>query len=79
MCKPIPPPGRDRRFRKDEEKQILGACDAHPNPMLGWIVRVTLHTGMRQSEIQTLTLNQVDLNWLSTALLKDTNNPRNGS
>ena len=71
--KPTPPPGRDRRLRKHEERQILAACDAHSNPMLGWIVRVALYTGMRQSEIQTLTLNQVDLN-RRIALLKDTKN-----
>jgi integrase len=59
--KPSPPPGRDRRLQKPEEKALLQACDAHSNPMLGWIVRTALHTGMRQSEIQSLRLSQVDL------------------
>ena len=71
--KPTPPPGRDRRLRKHEERQMFEACDAHSNPMLGWIVRVALYTGMRQSEIQSLTISQVDL-VRRTALLKDTKN-----
>lgn len=71
--KPTPSPGRDRRLRKNEEKQMLAACDSHSNPMLGWIVRVALYTGMRQSEIQSLTIGQVDLA-RRTALLKDTKN-----
>ena len=45
----------------------------YSNPMLGWIVREALYTGMRQSEIQTRTLNQVDLN-RRIARLKDTKN-----
>ena len=71
--KPTPPPGRNRRLRKEEEKQMLTACDAHSNPMLGWIVKIALYTGMRQSEIQSLTISQVDLT-RRTALLRDTKN-----
>lgn len=59
--KPSPPPGRDRRLRPAEEKLLLKACDQHSNPMLGWIVRLALYTGMRQGEIQSLMLDQVDL------------------
>jgi integrase len=59
--KPTTPPGRDRRLKAAEEKQLLKACRQHSNPMLSWIVQVALHTGMRQGEIQSLTLDQVDV------------------
>ena len=58
--KPPPGKGRDRRLSASEEKKLLEACDKHSNPMLGWIVRIALHTGMRASEIKSLTRNQVD-------------------
>jgi hypothetical protein len=53
--KPAPGKGRDRRLGADEEKALLRACDRHSNPMLGWIVRVALYTGMRAGEIKGLT------------------------
>ncbi len=59
--KPAPAPGRDRRLRKGEEKKLLAECDKHSNPMLGWIVRVAIHTGMRVGEIVSLRRDQVDL------------------
>jgi integrase len=59
--KPAPAPGRDRRLRPAEEKGLIKACSEHSNPMLAWIVKVALYTGMRQGEIQSLTLDQVDL------------------
>ena len=59
--KPKPAAGRNRRLVPSEETRLLAACDAHSNPMLGWIVRVALYTGMRQGEILTLTRDQVDL------------------
>jgi integrase len=59
--KPPPGKGRDRRLGADEEKTLLRACDRHSNPMLGWIVRVALHTGMRAGEIKGLTRRQVNL------------------
>jgi integrase len=59
--KPAPPSGRERRLRSGEEKQLLPECDNHSNPMLGWIVRLALFTGMRLGEIVSLRLNQIDL------------------
>ena len=59
--KPAPPQGRNRRLTADEEKKLLQACDAHSNPMLGWIVRIALYTGMRAGEIKSLTRSQVNL------------------
>ena len=58
--KPPPHPGRNRRLVGDEEKRMLSICDGHSNPMLGWIVRIALHTGMRSGEIATLRRNQID-------------------
>ena len=59
--KPTPAPGRNRRLKPTEEKRLLDACDAQSNPMLGWIVRLAIYTGMRQGEIESLTRDQVDL------------------
>ena len=59
--KPSPGRGRDRRLSKEEEQALLKACDKHSNPMLGWIVRIALYTGMRAGEIRTLTRRQVNL------------------
>lgn len=59
--RPAPGPGRNRRLTADEEKRLLAAVDAHSNPMLRWIVRIALETGMRSSEITTLRRDQVDL------------------
>ena len=59
--KPKPAEGRDRRLAKSEETALLKAVDAYSNPMLGWIVRIAMETGMRSSEILGLRLRQVDL------------------
>lgn len=59
--KPRPAPGRNRRLGPTEENRLLEACDSHSNPLLGWLVRLALHTGMRQGEILSLTRDQVDL------------------
>ncbi|MFW2440675.1 MAG: tyrosine-type recombinase/integrase [Arenicellales bacterium] len=59
--KPTPPPGRDRRLSADEEQKLFKACDKHSNPMLGWIARIALYTGMRAGEIKTLTHKQVNM------------------
>jgi integrase len=59
--KPSPGPGRNRRLVGEEQARLLAAVDAHSNPMLGWIVRLAIETGMRQSEILHLRCNQADL------------------
>ncbi len=59
--RPAPGPGRNRRLDAEEEVRLLLAVDAHSNPMLRWIVRIAIETGMRSSEITTLRRSQVDL------------------
>ncbi|MEM7254567.1 MAG: site-specific integrase [Pseudomonadota bacterium] len=59
--KPSPGAGRNRRLIGDEEARLLAACAAHTNPMLGWLVKAALYTGMRAGEIQTLRRDQVDV------------------
>lgn len=59
--KPSPGEGRDRRLSRVEQTKLLAAVDRHANPMLGWIVRIAIETGMRQSEILNLRRSQIDL------------------
>lgn len=59
--KPSPGQGRDRRLTPLEERKLLAAVRAHSNPMLSWIVRIALGTGMRSSEITSLRRSQVNL------------------
>ena len=58
--KPSPGQGRDRRLSSDEETRLMKAVLGHSNPMLGWIVRVALATGMRSGEITSLKCSQID-------------------
>lgn len=55
--------------------KLLEVCDGHSNPMLGWIVRIALCTGMRAGEIATLRRNQIDLEKRTVTL----NETKNGS
>jgi len=71
--KPAPAKGRDRRLTADEEQALLKACDKHSNPMLGWIARIALYTGMRAGEIKSLTRRQVNLQ-KRTVYLSETKN-----
>ncbi len=59
--KPPPGEGRNRRLSPAEEARLLAACESHSNPMLGWLVRIALATGMRAGEITSLRCHQVDL------------------
>jgi integrase len=60
LRRPSPGPGRNRRLSPEEELRLLGAVDNHSNPMLSWIVRIAIETGMRSSEIATLRVSQVE-------------------
>lgn len=71
--RPAPGPGRNRRLTPDEETRLLGAVDQHSNPMLSWIVRIAIETGMRSSEIVTLRRTQVDLNRRIVSLIETKN------
>ena len=71
--RPAPGQGRNRRLEADEEGKLLAAVDVHSNPMLRWIVRIALETGMRSSEIATLRRNQVDLERRIVRLLETKN------
>src|SRR5690606_29919454 len=71
--RPALPPGRERRLTADEEERLLVAVDSHSNPMLGWIVRIALETGMRSSEITSLCRSQVDLKRRVVRLLETKN------
>lgn len=59
--RPAPGPGRNRRLSPDEETKLFAAVDKHSNPLLRWIVRIVVETGMRSSGIVTLRLSQVDM------------------
>jgi integrase len=71
--RPAPGPGRNRRLTPQEEATLLAAVDAYSNPMMSWIVRIALETGMRFSEIVTLRRMQVDLNRKIVRLLHTKN------
>lgn len=71
--KPSPGQGRDRRLTSLEERKLLAAVNAHSNPMLGWIVRIAIETGMRSSEITNLRCSQVNLK-TRVVRLSDTKN-----
>jgi len=53
--------GRDRRLSRQEEARLTDAMSNYSNPMLGWIFRIAIETGMRSGEIAGLKLRQVDL------------------
>ena len=59
--RPTPGPGRNRRLTIEEEERLMAAVNSHTNPMLGWIVRIAVETGMRSSEITSLKCSQVIL------------------
>jgi len=71
--KPSPGAGRNRRLFADEEEILLAKVDQYSNPMLRWIVRIALETGMRSSEITSLRRKQVDLDRRVVRLLETKN------
>ncbi|WP_330987668.1 tyrosine-type recombinase/integrase [Burkholderia territorii] len=72
--KPSPGKGRNRRLSGREQAALLTIVDEHSNPMLGWIVRLAIETGMRQSEILGLRRGQVDLDRRVVRLTDTKNN-----
>ena len=73
LRRPAPGPGRNRRLTAEEEVRLLAAVNAYSNPMLGWIVRVAIETGMRSSEIATLRCSQVDIDRRIVRLIETKN------
>lgn len=71
--RPAPGPGRNRRLDAVEEAKLFAEVDKHSNPMLRWIVRIAIETGMRSSEIATLRRSQVDLSRRIVRLLETKN------
>jgi len=71
--KPSPGRARDRRLSAEERRRLFDAVSRHSNPMLGWIVRIAVETGMRKSELVGLRRGDVDLG-KRLALLRDTKN-----
>ncbi|WP_290874516.1 site-specific integrase [Aquabacterium sp.] len=71
--RPSPGAGRNRRLSAKEEAMLFALIDQYSNPMLRWIARIAIETGMRSSEIGTLKLDQVDLK-KRVVLLKQTKN-----
>lgn len=66
--RPILDDGRDRRLNheldvdgRDEEARLFASADASQSRWLGAAVRISLETGMRQTELATLTWNRVRL------------------
>ena len=73
LRRPSPGPGRNRRLSDEEERRLLCAVDKHSNPMLSWIVRLAVETGMRSSEIVTLRPSQVELHRRIVRLIETKN------
>lgn len=71
--RPSPGAGRNRRLNDVEYSRLLAAVDSHSNPMLRWIVRIALETGMRSGEIVNLTEKQIDLKRRVVTLLETKN------
>lgn len=70
---PSPGKERDRRLNVNDERRLLEAVRQHSNPMLSWVVRLVIETGMRRSEILNLCFSDVDLR-SRVARLSDTKN-----
>lgn len=71
--KPSPGAGRNRRLTPEEQQRLFDAAGAHSNPMLGWVVRLAVETGMRSSEITGLRRSQIDVD-RRIVTLRDTKN-----
>ena len=67
------PRGRVRYLDDNERHRLLDACQSSKHKYLYTIVIIALSTGMRRSEITTLTFEQIDLN-RKTIILWNTKN-----
>lgn len=65
--------GRTRFLSNDERTQLLEACKESKNRDLYLITLLALSTGMRQSEIMSLTWSQIDHNRKAITLFKTKN------
>ncbi len=65
--------GRTRFLSSEERSRLLEACKESQNETLYLIVVLALSTGMRQSEVMTLTWRQVDLSRRAITLTKTKN------
>lgn len=71
--KPRPDKGRDRRLKDGEEDRLLAHCERSRALLLKPLVIIALETGMRLSELLSLTWDRIDTR-KRTALLTDTKN-----
>lgn len=78
--RPRPDSARDRRLDpakdesgKTEEQRLLASCDDDTSKWLGPMVRLAIHTGMRQGELLALRWDDIDLQKCA-AVLRDTKN-----
>ncbi len=71
--KPKQAKGRDRRLKEGEETKLLAYCEQSRALLLKPLVILALETGMRLSELLSLSWGRIDIN-KRTALLLDTKN-----
>lgn len=74
VSKPKEPIGRVRFLSDDERERLLSVCQQSDSPYLYLVVVLAISTGMRQSEIMTLSWSQVDLFRKQLILEKTKNN-----
>jgi integrase len=61
VADPLEVHGRGRQLRHGERLRLIAACNRHSNPMLGWVVRIILSTGMRKMEVLSLQRSHLEL------------------
>lgn len=66
--RPQQPPARARRLSETEKETLLEACKASGSNYLPGVVELALETGMRQGEIVSLRVEQVDLKECAVSL-----------
>lgn len=61
VSKPAIPPDRNRRISRQEEVELLDACDHSRSAWLAPMVRLALETAMRQGELVSLRWSDINL------------------